>query len=88
MFNEARQATLFYKVNKAYFGKFFEISAILNAQKLYSPSYHGGQNLNKLHKKIIQHAEVLSLSRRHHSLANKESQEEAKQEQGKYYLSE
>ena len=32
--------------------------------------------------------EVLKLSRRHHKLVNKEFQEEMKQEQGKYDLSE
>ena len=33
--------------------KIFEISTILNAQKLPFPSYHGGQILNKIHKNHI-----------------------------------
>ena len=42
----------------------------------------------KIWIKYTEIVEVLSLSRRHHKLVNKEFEEETKQEQGKYYLSE
>ena len=50
---------------------------ILNCQ-----NHHRGYNFNKIQKK--NHEEVLRLWRRHHKSINKESQEETKQEQGKY----